>query len=294
MALRNQPYLPLYVQDFLTDEKLRECSAQTVGVYIMIMCLMHKSQEYGKISLSKFDKRTDNITNDFATKLMKHLPFPFHTVTCSLEELLDRDVLTMENEAIIQKRMVKDNVISEKRAASGKKGGITTQSKDFAKANALAKVEANTENENENEGLDVLLLDTKEPIEGTNKIHFYIAKSFHNLFIEIHGKNKTLAGSNYHEWLDIVRKIIDLDKVTAEQFVAIKLYFEAAHKKEKGTSSFWPENIYSLNALRKKDKDGTYRIDRIVKEVKKWLELSNNDARVRQAHQRLEKLCNGN
>lgn len=26
MALRDQPYLPLYVQDFLTDEKLRECS----------------------------------------------------------------------------------------------------------------------------------------------------------------------------------------------------------------------------------------------------------------------------
>ena len=77
MALRNQPYLPLYVQDFLTDEKLRECSAQTVGVYIMIMCLMHKSQEYGKISLSKFDKRTDNITNDFANKLMKHIPYPY-------------------------------------------------------------------------------------------------------------------------------------------------------------------------------------------------------------------------
>jgi len=158
MALRNQPYLPLYVQDFLTDEKLRECSAQTVGVYIMIMCLMHKSQEYGKISLSKFDKRTDNITNDFANKLMKHIPFPFHTVTCSLEELLDRDVLTMENEAIIQKRMVKDNVISEKRAASGKKGGITTQSKDFAKANALPKVEANSENENENENENCFLV----------------------------------------------------------------------------------------------------------------------------------------
>ncbi len=48
MALRNQPYLPLFVQDYLTDEKLNECSAQSQGVYIKIMCLMHKSETYGK------------------------------------------------------------------------------------------------------------------------------------------------------------------------------------------------------------------------------------------------------
>ena len=43
MALRDQPYLPLYVQDFLTDEKLAECSAMATGVYIRLMCIMHKS-----------------------------------------------------------------------------------------------------------------------------------------------------------------------------------------------------------------------------------------------------------
>lgn len=52
MALRDQPYLPLYVNDFLSDEKLNNCSAESTGVYIRLMCLMHKSNEYGVISLS--------------------------------------------------------------------------------------------------------------------------------------------------------------------------------------------------------------------------------------------------
>jgi len=52
MALRDQPYLPLYVQDIMTDEKLNECSAASHGIYIKgIMCLMHKSETYGKIML---------------------------------------------------------------------------------------------------------------------------------------------------------------------------------------------------------------------------------------------------
>ena len=34
MALRNQPYIPLYVQDFLTDEKLNQCSPASQGIYI--------------------------------------------------------------------------------------------------------------------------------------------------------------------------------------------------------------------------------------------------------------------
>ena len=46
MSLRNQPYIPLYVQDFMTDERLNECSAAANGVYIRLMCLMHKSEEY--------------------------------------------------------------------------------------------------------------------------------------------------------------------------------------------------------------------------------------------------------
>ena len=69
MARRDQPYLPLYVQDFLTDEKLIECSAESTGVYIRLLCIMHKSQEYGRILLKQKDKQSESKLSDFAFKL---------------------------------------------------------------------------------------------------------------------------------------------------------------------------------------------------------------------------------
>jgi len=149
MALRNQPYLPLYVQDFLTDEKLIECSAETTGVYIRLMCIMHKSETYGVILLKQKDKQTDKQILNFAYKLAKQMPYDVEVIERSLNELLNEKVLILEGDQLLQKRMVKDNDISEKRAKAGSKGGT------FAQANIKANTKANTEyeyeNENENE-----------------------------------------------------------------------------------------------------------------------------------------------
>jgi uncharacterized protein YdaU (DUF1376 family) len=155
MPNRNQPYLPLYIQDFLTDEKLIECSASSTGVYIRIMCIMHKSEEYGKILLKEKDKQNKNICLDFAYKIAKHLPYKLEEVEECLIELVGNNVLSIEGDYLIQKRMVKDNEISELRSKSGRKGGLKTMSikndfdKPSAQANAQAKTEANSENENE-------------------------------------------------------------------------------------------------------------------------------------------------
>ena len=59
MALRDQPFLPLYIQDFMTDEKQAECSAESTGVYIRLMCLLHKSDTYGKIQIKAKFKQND-------------------------------------------------------------------------------------------------------------------------------------------------------------------------------------------------------------------------------------------
>jgi len=148
MSLRNQPYFPLYVQDYLTDEKLNECSAQSQGVYIKLMCLMHKSDEYGKILLKQKDKQNGKQINNFAYKLVKHLPFAEKIIIDSLTELIEEKVLYIDNDFLCQKRMIKDNALSIIRSEAGKKGGNKTQSKsNFAKA----KSEANSENENEGE-----------------------------------------------------------------------------------------------------------------------------------------------
>lgn len=171
MALRDQPYLPLYVQDFLTDEKLAECSASANGVYIRVMCIMHKSEEYGKIYIKEKDLcraicpgktsgKYDGKLPAIAAKLTRHLPYSTPEIEAALEELLDEGVLSLEGNCLYQKRMVKDAEISEKRALSGRRGAQATNNKydltpknngevigDFAPAN----IPANTEYENENE-----------------------------------------------------------------------------------------------------------------------------------------------
>jgi uncharacterized protein YdaU (DUF1376 family) len=149
MALRDQPYLPLYVQDFLTDEKLMECSASATGIYIRLLCIMHKSEKYGTILLKQKDKQDKNICLNFACKLAKFLPYKTEEIAAGIEELITENVLQVDGNKLTQKRMVRDNEISEKRAIAGKKGGLKTQR--FASNFAKAKVKANTEYEYEYE-----------------------------------------------------------------------------------------------------------------------------------------------
>lgn len=148
MALRDQPYLPLYIQDFLTDEKLAECSASACGVYIRIMCLMHKSDEYGTILLRQKDKQTDNQIKNFAYKVAKFLPYSEQIIFESLTELISEKVLYLDEDKLVQKRMVYDNGISIVRSKSGKKGGIKS---NFGTPKQEAKFKANSEYANEDE-----------------------------------------------------------------------------------------------------------------------------------------------
>lgn len=147
MALRNQPYIPLYVDDFANDEKLKECSASAVGVYVYIMCVMHKSEPYGKVLLKQKYKTDSDIIKCFASQLIKQMPFDFHTVMKSLAELLHEKVLAIEGDMLIQKRMVKDNDLSETRSRAGKNGGNKTKTY-FALANPQANSTANPVIEN--------------------------------------------------------------------------------------------------------------------------------------------------
>ena len=54
MALRDLPYFPFYTQDFASDEKVRMCSPATIGIYIFLLCILHKAKgsEYGKFKVS--------------------------------------------------------------------------------------------------------------------------------------------------------------------------------------------------------------------------------------------------
>lgn len=177
MALRDQPYLPLYVQDFLTDEKLAECSPATIGVYIRLMCLMHKSEHYGKILLKQKYKQQKNFASCFACQVSKNLLYSTSIVEAAFDELLAENVLKIEGDFLVQKRMVRDNEISCLRASAGKRGGIKTGKflkKNKAQNFAKAKSEAKHENEIEYVNEDVI--DNDKGVQGEKKLNFGILK----------------------------------------------------------------------------------------------------------------------
>ena len=153
MALRNSPYLPLYVQDFLTDEKLADCSASANGVYIRLMCILHKSEHYGKILLKQKYKQNENMCLNFASMLVRQMPYSMSEIHDGLEELLDNKIIEIEGDYLLQKRMVKDGELSEKRAVAGQKGGKKSLGICLSKMSSknISKSEANSENEIENE-----------------------------------------------------------------------------------------------------------------------------------------------
>jgi len=123
MALRDQPYFPLYVQDYLTDEKLNSCSAASQGVFIKILCIFHKSEPYGGILFKQKDKQNSSMCLNFAAKLAKLLPFDQETIFSAITELIEEGVLTVEGDFLYQKRMCRDFEISLARSKAAKKGG---------------------------------------------------------------------------------------------------------------------------------------------------------------------------
>lgn len=149
MALRNQPYLPLYVNDFLTDEKLAMCSAESTGVYIRLMCLMHKSETYGSILLKQIEKQNASNIENFACRFAKQMPYSKDTIYESLSELIAWGVLQIDGDTLFQKRMKKDGELSDKRAFAGSLGGKCSKSQngepEFCSSKNASKIEANTE-----------------------------------------------------------------------------------------------------------------------------------------------------
>ena len=141
----------MYVQDWLSNNKLKQCSLGAHGLMVNIMCLMHKEDTYGKILLNQKFKRTDKPEKNFALMLAKLLPFDVLDIEVILEELICENVLIINDTCLTCKRMVKDAETSAARASNGKKGGEKTQEKisTFALANTKAKKQANTENESE-------------------------------------------------------------------------------------------------------------------------------------------------
>jgi hypothetical protein len=136
MALRDQPYLPLYVQDVLTDEKLILCSAESHGIYFRLLCILHKQEIYGKIILKQKYKQNKSKYENFAMLLCRQMPFEQKQIIDSLIELDEEKVITITETELCQKRMVYDGNLSLIRSETGKKGGSNV-TKQYGKSGYL-------------------------------------------------------------------------------------------------------------------------------------------------------------
>ena len=186
MALTNQPYLPLYVDDYLTDEKLLMCEFSSQGIYARLMCHFHKSKDYGKLIISDFEKAKLklnaskikaeinfsflNINEDifcmYILKIQKLINIDIAGLSEALIDLIGNEVLHLSDGVLWQKRMVEDGKKSAFKSLNGKKGGRENkQNKSEIESKRKAKrkqipvnVNVNVneyeninENENENE-----------------------------------------------------------------------------------------------------------------------------------------------
>jgi hypothetical protein len=151
MALNNQPYLKFFVQDWLSNTKLKMCSMAAHGLMVNIMSIAHREQDYGYILLKQNFKQKDNTCLGFAQMLARLLPFESLEIFHALQELVGESVLHIEGEKLICHRMVRDYKLSLTRSESGREGGIssTKNKKEFAQAKTEAKGRANTEYEHE-------------------------------------------------------------------------------------------------------------------------------------------------
>ena len=143
MELRQRPYFPLYVQDFLADEKLAECSAESTGVYIRLLCIMHKSDEYDSIRLKDKDKKYPDPVTNFALKLTRQMPYIEDVIERSLAELIEEGVVQIDGDRLFQKRMVRDGQNVENKVEAGRKGGRASKTQAEPQAESEAKAKQN-------------------------------------------------------------------------------------------------------------------------------------------------------
>ena len=177
--------------DFANDEKLRMCSAAATGVYIRLMCILHKSKEYGKLKVCNEFVYTKHDTNviqtaiqnadekeilysKFAENLTKQMPYTNETIKLGLLELDYYGVIRLDGDTLYQPRMVKDAALSEKRSKSvnkrwsGEKEQGESESFVHTKVdtNINTKVDTNTEYENEYEYEYNIIEEERKGVQG--------------------------------------------------------------------------------------------------------------------------------
>lgn len=120
-------------------------------------------------------------------------------------------------------------------------------------------------NKNEKNEKNIILLSeiSISEIEDENeKLYFQIASSFYELFLnnskEIDVEFSNLKNAKYQEWVDSIRKLIEIDGRSQNEIREVFRFLKI--------DEFWKQNIRSTAKLRKKNKNGvTYFEELLIK-----------------------------
>lgn len=108
------------------------------------------------------------------------------------------------------------------------------------------------------------LSDALNSFEG-DKRYFFIAYKFWALWKHENPNHKTLINAKIDNWYNEVRKMVEIDKTSIDRILAVYAYF--SKYEQKGFRRFWFDTIQSVAALRGKNKNGEYTLDKIAIEI---------------------------
>ena len=109
-----RPSFQFYPSDWRNDAGLKLCSMGARGLWIEMICIMHASEPYGHLCAA--GRALD------ARDLAKLVGESEKDVKRWLDELVRNNVCSTGEEGIFSRRMVRDEVIRDKRAAGGEAG----------------------------------------------------------------------------------------------------------------------------------------------------------------------------
>ena len=117
--MTKRPAFQFYPGDWLRDTGLRSCSAAARGLWMDILCFMHEGSPYGYLKVNHKVILSPNLARMCGLTLQE-------TDGC-LAELAEAGVFEIDAEGVIfSRRMIRDEELSNKRAACGHLGGNPT------------------------------------------------------------------------------------------------------------------------------------------------------------------------
>jgi hypothetical protein len=108
MTSATQPYFLLYIDDWMNNTQLKMCSPAAHGVLISILCIIQKEMSSNKLILKQKFKQSNNQTKNFALQIAKLTAFDLHEIETPLIELVAEGVLTIQEDFLIYKPMLRD------------------------------------------------------------------------------------------------------------------------------------------------------------------------------------------